>query len=101
MRCNNFSYREVEKDEKYHSELVTKLINKVMRHGKKEMAKRYVYDAMELIKQTINKEPLEVLEIGIANLSPTVENKSRKRGGATIQVPFEVKEPRRISISLR
>jgi small subunit ribosomal protein S7 len=100
MRFNNFNYRNVLGDEKYNSSLVTSLINKVMRHGKKEKAKRHVYESLKIIESELKKDPIEVLSQAIKNLSPSLENKSRKRGGVTLQIPFETSERRKQSLSL-
>ncbi len=93
--------RELEPDPKYGSALVTKLINYVMRKGKKSLARQIVYDAFDIIKEKLNKDPLEVFEGALKNAGPILEVRPRRIGGATYQVPMEVKEHRRIALALR
>jgi small subunit ribosomal protein S7 len=93
--------REVAPDVRYNSELVARLINKVMRCGKKSLAMRIVYDAFELVRQRTNRNPLEVFEQAVNNATPILETKPRRVGGATYQVPVEVPPHRRTSLALR
>jgi len=85
-------------DPVYNSVLVTRLINKVMYDGKKSLARRLVYDAMDIIRQKTKKDPLEVLEQAIQNAMPVLEVRARRVGGATYQVPVEVRPARRMTL---
>jgi len=93
--------RDVLPDPKYNSKLVAKFINNVMRQGKKSVAERIVYGAFELIAQKTNKDPLEVFHQALENVRPIVEVKSRRVGGATYQVPVEVRPERRDSLAMK
>lgn len=93
--------REIIPDPIYHSETVSRLINKVMRDGKKSLAERIVYGALEIVSEKTGREPLEVLEEALKNIMPVLEVKPRRVGGATYQVPVEVRPERRRSLSLR
>ena len=88
-------------DPKFNSETVSKFINQVMRKGKKTIARKIVYDAFEIIKEKTKKEPLEVFETALENVSPRVEVKSKRVGGATYQVPVEVKGNRKMALAMR
>lgn len=88
-------------DPRYGSVEVQQFINKVMWNGKKSTAERIVYTAMELAAQRLKKEPLEVFEQALRNASPSIEVKPRRVGGATYQVPVEVKSDRRLSLAMR
>jgi len=88
-------------DYRYNSVLVSKLINIVMKDGKKLKAQDIVYSAMDLVKEKTNKDPLEVLNKSIDNLKPALEVRSRRVGGATYQVPVEVRSERALSLALR
>ena len=93
--------RDVLPDPVYHSKTVTKFINKVMLSGKKSVAERVVYDAFETIAQKSGKEALEVFNQAMANIMPSLECKARRVGGATYQVPLEVRPERRQTLALR
>ncbi|MDN5277864.1 MAG: small subunit ribosomal protein [Clostridiales bacterium] len=93
--------REVLPDPIYGSKLVTKLINKVMRDGKKSLAQRICYEAFELIRQKTGKDPMEVFEQALNNVMPVLEVRARRVGGATYQVPVEVTPDRRQALGLR
>jgi small subunit ribosomal protein S7 len=93
--------RKVSPDPRYNSLLVQQFINKVMLRGKKSIAERIVYEAMDIAAQRLKKEPLEVFEQALRNASPSIEVKPRRVGGATYQVPVEVKSDRRISLAIR
>lgn len=88
-------------DPKYNSVLIAKFINQVMRGGKKQLAQKIVYAALEKASQTAKKEPLEVFELAVKNVSPLLEVVSRRIGGANYQVPVEVKQPRRTALAMR
>lgn len=93
--------REIPPDPVYNSKITTMLINKVMTRGKRSLAESIVYDAFELIRARSGKEPIDVLEQAMKNVSPLLEVKPRRVGGATYQVPVEVRPERRISLGLR
>ena len=88
-------------DARYDSVLVQKFINKIMERGKKSVAERIVYDALELAAERTRKLPLEVFEQALRNASPTIEVKPKRVGGATYQVPVEVKSDRRYALAMR
>ncbi len=85
----------------YNSTNAAKFINYIMRRGKKTIAKKIVYNAFDIVKEKTKKEPLEVFEIALKNVSPLVEVKSRRIGGATYQVPREVKGNRKLALAMR
>ena len=85
----------------YNSKLVTRLINNVMYDGKKGVAQKIVYDAFDIIKEKTGKEPVEVFEAAMENVMPVLEVKARRVGGATYQVPMEVRPERRQTLGLR
>ena len=88
-------------DTKYKSELISKLMNSIMYDGKKTIAEKIVYDAIDKIKSKAKEEPLTVFNEAINNIRPTVEVRSRRVGGATYQVPVEVKIKRSHALALR
>lgn len=96
-----FTKHAIKPDLLYSSELVAKLINQVMRKGKKTIASKIVYRAFELAKEKIKKEPLEILETALNNAAPLLEVKPKRVGGATYQVPVEVKGDRKITLAMR
>ena len=93
--------REVLADPMYNSTLVTKLINNVMLDGKKGVAQKIVYDAFEIVAEKTGKDALEVFEEAMENIMPVLEVKARRVGGATYQVPLEVRPERRQTLGLR
>ena len=93
--------REVLPDPIYNSKVVTKLINNVMLDGKKTVAQQIVYDAFDIIKEKEQKDPLEVFETALNNIMPVLEVKARRVGGATYQVPLEIRAERRQTLGLR
>lgn len=93
--------REVMPDPVYNSEMVTRFINKLMYDGKKSVAAKIFYGALELIKERTGEEPLKVFKQAVENAKPLVETKSRRVGGATYQVPVEVNPRRQLSLSMR
>ena len=93
--------REVLPDPIYNSKVVTKLINNVMLDGKKTVAQAIVYDAFEIIKEKTGRDPLEVFSEAMDNIMPVLEVKARRVGGATYQVPMEVRPERRQTLGLR
>lgn len=89
-------------DPKYHSALVTRLVNTVMLHGKKTTAERVVYSAFDqIVAKNPNSNPLEVLQRAVDNSKPRLEVKARRVGGATYQVPIEVPTDRQLALSMR
>jgi small subunit ribosomal protein S7 len=93
--------REVKPDLRYNSELVSVFVNKVMKSGKKSVARRLIYDAFDEVAERTGQDPLELFEQAIRNTSPMIEVKPRRVGGATYQVPVEVSSHRRLSLSMR
>jgi small subunit ribosomal protein S7 len=93
--------REVLPDPKYASQDVSKFINVLMTGGKKSVAERIIYGALDSIKKKSNKEPLEVFTQALSNVKPMVEVKSRRVGGANYQVPVEVRPVRRMALAMR
>ena len=100
-RKGNVPKREVLPDPVYGSVVVAKLINSIMLDGKKGTAQAIVYDAFEKINQTTGEDALEVFEKAINNIMPVLEVKARRIGGATYQVPVEVRPDRRQTLALR
>ena len=92
--------REIAPDARYNSELVSRLINKIMICGKKSEAERIVYGALNLMEQRERRAPVTVLEQAIKNASPLLEVKPRRVGGATYQVPIEVRPDRSLSLAM-
>ena len=88
-------------DPVYNDVIVAKFINQIMRRGKKTIARKIVYGAFDIIKEKTKKEPLEVFEAALRNASPLLEVKSKRVGGATYQVPVEVKGDRKITLAMR
>ena len=93
--------REVLPDPIYNSKVVTKLVNNIMLDGKKSVAQKIVYDAFDIIKEKEGKDALEVFEAALNNIMPVLEVKARRIGGATYQVPIEVRADRRQALALR
>jgi len=93
--------REVLPDPIYNSKIVTKLINNIMLDGKKTVAQKIVYDAFDIIKEKEQKDALEIFEKALANVMPVLEVKARRIGGATYQVPIEIRAERRQTLGLR
>ena len=100
-RRGNVPKREVLPDPLYNSVLVTKLTNSIMLDGKKGVAQKVVYGAFEIIKDKTGKEPMEVYTQALENIMPSLEVKARRVGGATYQVPIEVRPERRQTLGLR
>lgn len=95
------SRREVEPDPKYDSELVARFTNRVMQRGKKSLARRIVYEAFDIIEDRFHRTPLEVFNQGIKNVTPVLEVRPRRVGGATYQIPIEIRGDRRQSLAIR
>ena len=95
-RRNSAVKRDVLPDPIYNSKVVTKLVNQVMQSGKKGLAQRIVYSAFDIVKEKSGQDPLEV-----ENIKPVLETKSRRVGGATYQVPMEIRPERRQTLAIR
>ena len=93
--------RDVLPDPIYNSKVVTKLINNIMLDGKKAVAQKIVYGAIDIIKEKEKKEQWEVFETALNNIMPVLEVKARRIGGATYQVPLEIRAERRQTLGLR
>jgi small subunit ribosomal protein S7 len=88
-------------DARYNSVVVQQFINKVMQRGKKSAAEKIVYEALEMAADRLKKTPMEVFEVALRNAGPAIEVKPKRVGGATYQVPVEVKSDRRQSLAMR
>jgi len=88
-------------DPKFNDVLVTRFVNNLMYDGKKSTAYEIFYDAIDVVSQRTGEDGLEVFKKGLANVSPTVEVKSRRVGGATFQIPMEVRPERKIAVGIR
>ena len=93
--------REVDPDSRYGSRTLTRFINKVMLNGKKSTAERIVYGALDTIEQQAHRSPIDVFEVALRNATPLLEVKPRRVGGATYQVPVEIKGDRKTSLAMR
>jgi small subunit ribosomal protein S7 len=91
----------IQPDSKFGSTTLAKFINLVMERGKKEVARKIVYDSLDLAAEKLKKEPLEVFNAAINSVAPAVEVRSKRIGGASYQIPVEVKEPRRTALAMR
>ena len=100
-RRREVTRREILADPKYKNTLVAKFINKVMQQGKKSVAERILYHAMEIIQEKTKEDPLKVFEKSVSNVKPIIEVKSRRVGGATYQVPQEIRPERRTALAIR
>ena len=100
-RRGNVPKRDVLPDPMYGSKVVTKLINQIMLDGKKGTAQKIVYDAFKIMGEKLNMDPIEVFNQAMQNVMPVVEVKARRVGGATYQVPIEVRPERRQTLGLR
>jgi len=100
-RRNRATKREVLPDPMYNSTVVTKLVNQVMLDGKKGIALNIVYGAFDIIRERMDAEPLEVFLKALENVKPVLETKSRRVGGATYQVPMEIRPDRRQTLAIR
>ncbi|MDD4153371.1 MAG: 30S ribosomal protein S7 [bacterium] len=93
--------REITPDPVYNSQLVGRFINSLMQRGKKSIAEGIFYQSMEIIREKSGRDPIEVFEDAIKNAAPVIEVKSRRVGGATYQVPVEVRADRRVALAIR
>jgi len=93
--------REILPDPKYHNQTLAKFMNHVMTSGKKSIAEKIVYGALDRVKDRTGGDPLEIFEKALEAIAPSVEVKSRRVGGATYQVPVEVRASRRLALAMR
>lgn len=100
-RRGTITKREIDPDARYASVTVQKFINKVMQRGKKSVAERIVYNALDVAAERLKKSQMEVFDQALRNASPSIEVKPKRVGGATYQVPVEVKSERRIALAMR
>ena len=101
MRKRRATKRDVLADPIYNSKVVTKLVNHIMKDGKKGTAQRIIYDAFDIVKEKTGEEAMVVFEKAMANIKPALEVKSRRVGGANYQVPVEVKADRAQALAFR
>jgi small subunit ribosomal protein S7 len=101
MRRTKPKKREISGDVRYNNKLIQGMINRLMKRGKKSVAIRIIYQALDIIKARTKRDPVEVFEQAIKNATPVLEVKPRRVGGATYQVPVEVRPARRISLAMR
>lgn len=99
-RTGKIKKREIQLDPIYQNKLLSRFINRVMKDGKKSVAQRIIFNAFDLIKEK-NLDPLNVFQMALANVAPRMEVRPRRVGGASYQVPIEVRGERRISLSIR
>jgi small subunit ribosomal protein S7 len=93
--------KDIQPDAKYHDVTLTRFINYVMRRGKKSLAERVVYDAFDIIEKKSGQKGLDVFRKALENVKPTLEVSSRRVGGATYQIPIEVRPDRRMALAMR
>lgn len=100
-RRGNVPHHPVFPDPKYNNLTVQKIINRVMERGKRTVAERLIYDALDIVGEKTKKNPIEVLDTALRNAGPNLEVKPRRVGGATLQVPVEVSNDRRLALAMR
>jgi small subunit ribosomal protein S7 len=93
--------RELAPDSKYGSVTVTKMVNYIMKNGKKQVALKIAYDAIEIAAKKLETDPLTALEAALKNVTPVIEVRGRRIGGANLQVPIEVSRSRRVMLAMR
>ena len=93
--------RKVYPDPKFHSEVISKFINSIMYDGKRSTAEKILYDALDKIKSKNNEDPLKIFNTAISNVKPNIECRSRRVGGATYQVPVEIRNERAQALAIR
>ena len=101
MRRRRTPIREIIPDAKYNSIMVTRLVNSIMLDGKKSICEKAVYGAFDMIKEKLKRDPLETFSEIIEKITPTIEVRARRIGGATYQIPTEVKERRGVALALK
>ncbi len=100
-RRREVTKREILPDPKYKNALVAKFVNNIMKRGKKSVAERILYGALDIIQERAKEDPLKLFEKSVGNTKPIIEVKSRRVGGATYQVPTEVRPERRTALAIR
>src|SRR5687768_16545973 len=100
-RKGNIPKRKILPDPKHHDKLITKFVNKVMLDGKKSLAEKLVNGSFDIVEGKLSEDPLKIFKTALENIKPVVEVRSRRVGGATYQVPMEVRPERRVSLGLR
>lgn len=100
-RKGHITKREIMPDPIYNSKVITKLINKVMWDGKKVTAQKIVYGAFDIVKEKTGRESLDAFQQALSNITPMLEVKARRVGGATYQVPMEIRDDRKQSLAIR
>ncbi|MFM9975445.1 MAG: 30S ribosomal protein S7 [Beijerinckiaceae bacterium] len=100
-RRHSAEKREIIPDPKFHDVIVTKFMNSVMYEGKKSVAETIVYGAFDIIEQKTKQSPIEIFKSALENVAPAIEVRSRRVGGATYQVPVEVRNERRQALAIR
>lgn len=101
MRRRKAPERKILPDPKFGSQLISKFVNNLMLDGKKSISEKIFYDAMDIMEEKFKKDPLEIFNKAIENVAPVLEVRSRRVGGATYQVPVEVRQKRRTSLAIR
>ncbi|OQY49152.1 MAG: 30S ribosomal protein S7 [Anaerolineaceae bacterium 4572_78] len=101
MRRNRAQKRKVKPDLKYNSETLARFINKLMHGGKKSVATKVAYNALDIVEKRAKKPGIEVFNQAVKNITPSVEVRPRRVGGATYQIPMEVRRERKLSLALR
>ncbi|MBI5463897.1 MAG: 30S ribosomal protein S7 [Ignavibacteriales bacterium] len=101
MRKKRATKRIITADPKYNDLLVSRFVNNVLERGKKHLAQSIMYDAFDIISKKVEKNPLEVFKKAVDNVSPLIEVRARRVGGATYQVPTEVRHERRTALAIR
>lgn len=101
MRKRRAEKRRIYPDPKFSNILVSRFINSIMYDGKKNTARNIVYDAFDQIEKKLKQDPLEVFKKAVSNVAPVLEVRSRRVGGATYQVPVDVREERRMALAIR
>jgi small subunit ribosomal protein S7 len=101
MRKKRAEKNQLVPDPKYRDKIVTRFVNNIMLDGKKNTARRIMYSAFDIVAERTKDDPLEVFRKAIQNVAPVLEVRSRRVGGATYQVPVEVREDRRVALAIR
>lgn len=101
MRKKRADKRRAAPDPRYNDLIVAKFVNNVMEEGKKATARAIIYEAFDMIEKKTEQNPLEVFRKAVANAAPSIEIRPRRVGGATYQVPMEVREERRVALAIR
>lgn len=101
MRKRRAEKRQLVADPKYNDRIVSRFVNNIMSDGKKSTAQTIIYDAFSIINEKTKEDPIEIFRKALSNVAPVLEVRSRRVGGATYQVPVEVREDRRIALAIR